>query len=155
MATQDVRQYFKDNGYDLEIFELEESTATVELAAKAHGVEPAMIAKTLAFDLKGEYILVVTKGDARIDNKKFKKQFSKKAKMLKADQVLEIVGHPVGGVCPFALKSPLKVYLDESLLQFGYVYPAAGASNSSVKVTPEQLKDMTQGSWIDVCMSKN
>ena len=155
MATEDVRQYFKDNGYDLEIFELKESTATVEKAAKAHGVEPAMIAKTLAFDLKDESILIITKGDARKKKKKYKKQFRKKAKMLKPDQVLEIVGHPVGGVCPFALKNPLKVYLDESILEFEYVYPAAGASNSSVKVTPDQLKDMTDGTWVDVCISTN
>lgn len=152
MATEDVRQYFKDNGYDFEIFELDESTATVEQAAKAHGVVPAMIAKTLAFDLKDKYILILTTGDARIDNKKYKNTFNKKAKMLKPDKVLEIVGHPVGGVCPFGLKNPMEVYLDESLLEFEYVYPAAGASNSSIKIIPQQLKDVTQGTWIDVCI---
>ncbi len=152
MATEDVRQYFKDNGYDFEIFELDESTATVEEAAKAHGVIPAMIAKTLAFELKDKDILILTTGDARIDNKKYKSTFNKKAKMLKADKVLEIVGHPVGGVCPFGLKNPMEVYLDESLLEFEYVYPAAGASNSSIKITPQQLKDITQGTWIDVCI---
>jgi Cys-tRNA(Pro) deacylase len=152
LATEDVRQYFKDNGYDFEIFELDESTATVEEAAKAHGVIPAMIAKTLAFELKDKDILILTTGDARIDNKKYKSTFNKKAKMLKADKVLEIVGHPVGGVCPFGLKNPMEVYLDESLLEFEYVYPAAGASNSSIKITPQQLKDITQGTWIDVCI---
>lgn len=151
MATEDVRKYFEENDYDFEIYELDESTATVEEAAKAHGVIPAMIAKTLAFDLKDKQILIVTNGEARIDNKKYKAQFRKKAKMLKPDQVLEIVGHPVGGVCPFGLKNPLEIYLDESLLKFDYIYPAAGASNSSIKLTPLELEEITEGTWVDVC----
>ncbi|HHT50817.1 MAG TPA: YbaK/EbsC family protein [Eubacteriaceae bacterium] len=151
MGTEDVRRYFKENNYDFEIYELEESTATVEEAAKAHGVIPAMIAKTLAFDLKDKQILIVTNGEARIDNKKYKAQFRKKAKMMKPDQVLKIVGHPVGGVCPFGLKNPLEIYLDKSLLEFDYIYPAAGASNSSIKITPQKLQEITQGIWVDVC----
>jgi len=151
LGTEDVRRYFKENNYDFEIYELEESTATVEEAAKAHGVIPAMIAKTLAFDLKDKQILIVTNGEARIDNKKYKAQFRKKAKMMKPDQVLKIVGHPVGGVCPFGLKNPLEIYLDKSLLEFDYIYPAAGASNSSIKITPQKLQEITQGIWVDVC----
>lgn len=151
MSTEDVRRYFKEHGYDFEIYEMDESTATVELAAKAHGIPPAMIAKSLAFALKDKNIMVVTKGDGRIDNKKYKTTFGQKAKMLKPDEVLEITGHPVGGVCPFALKSPMEIYLDKSLLEFEDVYPAAGALNSSIKITPQRLQEITEGSWVDVC----
>lgn len=151
MALQDVKKFFEDNNLKYEIFELDESTATVELAAKAHGVEPELIAKTMAVRLKDRNILIVTKGDARIDNRKYKDTFKTKCKMLKLDEVLEITGHPVGGVCPFGLKNPLDVYLDVSLKNYEYVYPAAGATNSSIKIKPDELKEITNAHWVDVC----
>lgn len=151
MALEDVKKFFKENNLDYEIFEMDESTATVDLAAKAHGVAPALIAKTMAVQLKDRNILIVTKGDAKIDNRKYKDTFKTKCKMLKFDEVLEITGHPVGGVCPFGLKNPLDVYLDASLKEFEYVYPAAGSINSSIKIMPDELKMITSGEWVNVC----
>ena len=152
MSLESVRKFFNENGYsDLQIIETEMSTATVELAAKAHGVAPALIAKTMSFGLKDRAILIVTKGDARIDNRKFKDSFHEKAKMLSYDEVLEITGHPVGGVCPFGLKSPMDIYLDISMKEFEYVCPAAGTANSAVKITPDRLQEVTRGTWVDVC----
>lgn len=152
MSIESVRKYFQDNNLsDLHIMETDESTATVELAAKAHGVAPALIAKTMAFGLKEGQIIIVTKGDARIDNRKFKDCFHEKATMLNPEEVVEITGHPVGGVCPFGLKNPMDIYLDVSLKEFEYVYPAAGSTNSAVKITPDRMQDITGGAWIDVC----
>ena len=152
MSLESVKKYFQDNKLlDLHILETDESTATVELAAKAHGVEPALIAKTMAFGLKDREIIIVTKGDARIDNRKFKDCFHEKASMLNYEEVIEITGHPVGGVCPFGLKNPLDIYLDISMKEFEYVYPAAGSTNSAVKITPDRLHEVTGGTWIDVC----
>lgn len=151
MALEDVRQFLKENQLDYEIFELEESTATVELAAKAHGVAPAEIAKTIAVRTKDSEALIVTTGDAKIDNRKFKDIFHAKCKMLSHDEVLDCTGHPVGGVCPFGLKKPLDIYLDVSLKDYEYVYPAAGSINSSIKIKPEDLQRITSGKWIDVC----
>ena len=152
MSLESVRKFFLENGYiDLHILESNESTATVELAAKAHGVEPALIAKTMAFGLKDREILIVTKGDARIDNRKYKDCFHEKATMLNHEEVLEITGHPVGGVCPFGLKNSLDVYLDISMKEFEYVYPAAGSVNSAVKISPARLQEVTKGTWVDVC----
>ena len=152
MSLESVKKYFQDNKLvDLHILETDASTATVELAAKAHGVEPALIAKTMAFGLKEREIIIVMKGDARIDNRKYKDCFHEKATMLNYDEVLEITGHPVGGVCPFGLKNPLDIYLDVSMKEFEYVYPAAGSANSAVKITPERLQEVTGGTWIDVC----
>ena len=151
MAVEDVRKFFEENGYDYEIIEKEVSTATVELAAQAIGVEPELIAKTMAFRLNEKDVLVVSKGDAKIDNRKFKDAFKTKAKMMKYEEVLEATGHPVGGVCPFALKTPMEIYLDVSLKQFEYVYPAAGSTNSAVKMTPDELKEVTKADWVDVC----
>lgn len=151
MSLESVKQYFKDNNLSLEIIEMGQSTATVELAANALGVEPALIAKTMAFKLKDRNILILSEGDARIDNRKFKDYFHTKAKMLSADEVLEFTGHPVGGVCPFGLKTQMDTYLDESLKKFEYVYPAAGSRNSAVKITPEELSKVTSGTWVDVC----
>jgi len=151
MSVERVRSFFHDNGYDLEIIEFDESTATVELAAKAVGVEPALIAKTMALRLKDRDILLVTKGDARIDNRKYKDTFNTKAKMLSPEEVLEVTGHPVGGVCPFGLINPLDIYLDISLKDFEYVYPAAGSINSAVKISPMRLQEITKGKWVDVC----
>jgi prolyl-tRNA editing enzyme YbaK/EbsC (Cys-tRNA(Pro) deacylase) len=152
MSLESVRKFFIENGYtDLHILEHEVSTATVELAAKAHGVEPALIAKTMAFGLKDREILIVTKGDARIDNRKYKDCFHEKATMLNYEEVLEITGHPVGGVCPFGLTSSIDVYLDISMKEFEYVYPAAGSVNSAVKISPDRLQEVTGGTWVDVC----
>lgn len=152
MSLESVKKYFEDNKLtDLHIIETDESTATVELAAKAHGVAPALIAKTMAFGLKDRQILIVTKGDARIDNRKFKDCFHEKASMLNSEDVLNITGHPVGGVCPFGLKNPIDIYLDISLKEFEYVYPAAGSTNSAVKIAPDRLQEVTGGTWIDVC----
>ncbi len=151
VALEDVRRFFKENNLDYEILEMDESTATVELAAKAHGVEPALIAKTIALRLKDRNILIVTKGDAKIDNRKYKDTFKTKFKMLQLDEVLDITGHPVGGVCPFGLKNPLDIYLDTSLNDFQYIYPAAGSTNSSIKITPKELQLITRGEWVDVC----
>jgi prolyl-tRNA editing enzyme YbaK/EbsC (Cys-tRNA(Pro) deacylase) len=152
MSIESVRKYFQDNNLsDLHILETDQSTATVELAAKAHGVAPALIAKTMAFGLKNGQIIIVTKGDARIDNRKFKDCFHEKATMLNPEEVLEITGHPVGGVCPFGLKNPMDIYLDVSLKEFEYVYPAAGSTNSAVKITPDRMQDITGGTWVDVC----
>lgn len=151
VALEDVRRFFKENNLDYEILEMDESTATVELAAKAHGVEPSLIAKTIALRLKDRNILIVTKGDAKIDNRKYKDTFKTKFKMLQLDEVLDITGHPVGGVCPFGLKNPLDIYLDTSLNDFQYIYPAAGSTNSSIKITPKELQLITKGEWVDVC----
>ena len=151
MSLQSVREFFADRHLDLPIIELEVSTATVALAAEAHGVEPGRIAKTLAFRLQGgEAILLVARGDARVEHKKFKAVFGK-GKMLSLEEVVELTGHPVGGVCPFGLAQPLPIYLDQSLQDFDEVLPAAGATHSAVRISPAQLADATGGQWVDVC----
>lgn len=128
------------------------SSATVELAAQAVGVEGARIAKTLSFKLDSGCILILAAGDARIDNKKYKATFHKKASMPSADEVLEQIGHPVGGVCPFGIKSGVTVYLDESLKRFDIVYPAAGTGNSAVKLSIDELYTCSEAiGWVDVC----
>jgi len=149
--VESVRKYFRDNNLDFKIIEFDESTATVELAARALGVEPALIAKTMAFRLKEKDILILSKGDARVDNRKFKDTFGQKAKMMKPEEVLKITGHPVGGVCPFGLKTDMEIYLDMSLKEFDIVYPAAGSRNSAVEITPGQLAEITGDCWVDVC----
>lgn len=151
MSVESVRAYFHENDLHYDVMEFEESTETVDQAAQALDVEPALIAKSLAFKVKDRPILVVTKGDARIDNQKFKKQFQAKAKMMSPDEVLEITGHPVGGVCPFGLKQPMEIYLDKSLRSFERVYPAAGSRNSCIEIRPEELARLTRASWVDVC----
>ena len=128
------------------------SSATVELAAQAVGVEGARIAKTLSFKLESGCILILAAGDARIDNKKYKATFHKKASMPSAEEVLEQIGHPVGGVCPFGIKPGVPVYLDESLKRFYIVYPAAGTGNSAVKLTIDELYTCSEAiGWVDVC----
>jgi prolyl-tRNA editing enzyme YbaK/EbsC (Cys-tRNA(Pro) deacylase) len=128
------------------------SSATVELAAQAVGVEGARIAKTLSFKLDSGCILILAAGDARIDNKKYKATFHKKASMPSADEVLEQIGHPVGGVCPFGIKPGVTVYLDESLKRFDIVYPAAGTGNSAVKLSIDELYTCSEAvGWVDVC----
>ena len=151
MSLQSVREFFASRNLDIPIIELEVSTATVALAAEAHGVEPGRIAKTLAFRLhQGEAVMLVASGDARIDNKKFKERFGK-GKMLPAEEVIELTGHPVGGVCPFGLAQPLAVYLDQSLQKYDEVLPAAGAIHTAVRISPAQMAEITGGQWVDVC----
>lgn len=152
MSLQSVRQFFADNAPDIDIIELNQSTATVTLAAAAHRVEPGQIAKTLSLKVKNEVILVVAKGDARLDNKKLKNTFGAKARMLSSDEVVTITGHPVGGVCPFGLETPLAVYCDVSLKQYPEVLPAAGAIHSAVRISPERMAALTSAKWIDVCL---
>jgi len=151
MSLQSVRDFFAARNLDIPIIELDVSTATVALAAEAHGVEPGRIAKTLAFRLReGEAVMLVASGDARIDNKKFKDRFGK-GKMLPAEEVMALTGHPVGGVCPFGLAQPLPVYLDESLRKYDEVLPAAGAVHSAVRISPARMAEITEGTWVDVC----
>lgn len=151
MSIADVRNAFQTKGIPEEIREFEVSSATVELAAQALGVAPELIAKTLSFYLEDGAVLVLAAGNARVDNKKFKAHFHCKAKMLSPEDVLRFTGHPIGGVCPFALATPCKVYLDETLRKYHTVYPAAGSAASCVVVTPDRLKEITNAEWIDVC----
>lgn len=155
MSLQSVREFFQEKQLQLPIIELDVSTATVALAAEAHGVEPGRIAKTLSFRLNDDkVVLVVAKGDARIDNQKFKSTFGK-GKMLGLEEVVSMTGHPVGGVCPFGLATPLPVFLDVSLQAYDEVIPAAGSVNSAVKINPELMLQITQGQWVDVCQNPN
>lgn len=152
MALEKVREYFKDLGMEERILEYEASSATVELAAQALNVEGARIAKTLSFKKEDGCILVVAAGDAKIDNGKFKATFGVKAKMLTPDEVLEQVGHAVGGVCPFGIPEDVDVYLDESLKRFETVFPACGSSNSAIELSCEELFTYAKGQeWVDVC----
>lgn len=151
MSVESVRNFFKERNQEDPVFELEDSGATVDLAAQVIGVEAKFIAKTLAFKLKEKDILVVTRGDARIDNKKFRTFFKTKAKMLDLNEVEEVTGHPVGGVCPFGLKNPLDVYIDVSIKDFDFVYPAAGSRTTALKISPESIQGLTNAEWVDVC----
>ena len=146
-----VREYFRQFGIEDRILEFELSTATVALAAEAVGCEPNRIAKTLSFMTKESPILILAAGLARIDNKKYKAQFAEKATMLTPDQAIELIGHAVGGVCPFGIKEGVRVYLDESLRAFETVYPACGSPNSAIKLTiPELEKYSNSLGFIDV-----
>lgn len=152
MSIEKVREYFTTLGIENKIMEFDVSSATVELAAIAVGVEGARIAKTLSFLVKDEPILIVVAGDGRVDNKKYKATFSAKAKMLSHEQASEMIGHAVGGVCPFAVNEGVKVYLDESLKRFETVFPACGSSNSAIELTiPELEKYSCFEKWVDVC----
>lgn len=153
MGKKEVAEYFESIGRsDLQIIEFSQSSATVELAAQAAGVAPELIAKTLTYDLKdGSHIIIVTSGTARVSNRKFKDCFHCKAKMMSHEEALELTGHPIGGVCPFGLKTPIDVYLDESLKKFDEVYPAAGAANNAVKIKVAEFADIAKASWVDVC----
>ena len=150
MSLDSVKRQFQENNWGLEVIELEASSATVELAAQALGVNAGRIAKTMAVHLKDRNILILIKGDARIDNQKYRACFGEKANLLKPEQVLEITGHPVGGVCPFGLKQPIQVYLDLSLREFDYVYPAGGSPNSAVKIDVSRLAEITGENWVDL-----
>lgn len=152
MAIEVVREYLKKWDADKRIIEFDTSSATVELAALAVGCEPARIAKTLSFLVEDHAILIVAAGDAKVDNSKYKAQFHTKAKMLSPDQVTEMIGHAVGGVCPFGVKPGVEIYLDESLRRFDTVFPAAGSSDSAIELSMEELERFSGSTnWIDVC----
>lgn len=152
MAIEKVREYFRKYGIENRIQEFEVSSATVELAAEALQCEPCRIAKTLAFKVDEAPVLIVAAGDARIDNPKYKAQFSTKAKMLTPDETASLTGHAVGGVCPFAVNDGAKIYLDISLKRFDTVFPACGSSNSAIELKIEELERYSSFiSWIDVC----
>lgn len=151
MSIETVRAFLAEKAPDLEVIELADSTATVALAAQGHGVEPGQIAKTLSLRVGECVFLVVTRGDARLDNRKAKATFGGKVKMLGPDEVLEITGHPVGGVCPFGLATPLPVYCDVSLKAFSEVVPAAGSTHSAVRITPDRMAALAAAEWVDVC----
>lgn len=156
MAIEKVRKYFAELGMEDRITEFDVSSATVELAAEAIGCEPCRIAKTLSFMADNNPILIVTAGDAKIDNAKYKAQFGKKAKMLTPDEVTELIGHSVGGVCPFAVNDGVTVYLDISLKRFDTIFPACGSSNSAIELTLEEIERYSGfESWIDVCKGWN
>ena len=151
MAIERARAYLAERGLDDRIMEFEQSSATVELAAQVVGCEPARIAKTLSFHVGERVALVLFAGDARIDNRKFKDRFHTKAKMLAADEAEELIGHGVGGVCPFGVNDCCDVYLDESLRRFDVVYPAAGTSASAVRLSLQELEDACMPcTWVDV-----
>lgn len=152
MSIEKVKAYFKNFGMEDRVMEFDVSSATVELAAQALNCEPQRIAKTLSFLVDGQAVLIVAAGDARIDNHKYKQQFGKKAKMLSQEEVVELVGHAVGGVCPFAVKEGTKVYLDASLKRFETVFPACGSSNSAIELTILELEKYSGFlEWVDVC----
>jgi prolyl-tRNA editing enzyme YbaK/EbsC (Cys-tRNA(Pro) deacylase) len=150
MSLQSVKAFLATHAPDIPVIELEASTATVAQAAEAHGVEPGRIAKTLSLRIGADVVLLVTRGDARLDNQKFKAAFRAKPTMLDASEVEAETGHPVGGVSPLGLSRPLRVYLDVSLKAFDEVLPAAGATNSAVRITPDRLAALTGAEWVDV-----
>ena len=152
MSIETARAHFRSIGIEDRILEFEESSATVELAARALHVSVARIAKTLTFKTEKGCMLIICAGDARVDNHKYKDLFNYKAKMLSAEEVNEMVGHPVGGVCPFGIKEGIPVYLDESMLRFETVFPAAGSSNSAIELTIDELFKYSKAKgWVDVC----
>jgi prolyl-tRNA editing enzyme YbaK/EbsC (Cys-tRNA(Pro) deacylase) len=151
MSLESVKLWLGKNAPDLKLIEVMESTATVETAARALGVEPGRIAKTLAVRAGNQLFLLCTRGDARLDNRKCKDEFGARPRMVGPDETFEATGHRVGGVCPFGLKQPLPVYLDVSLRAFDIVYPAGGSLNTSVEVATERLFDLVAERWVDLC----
>ena len=151
MSLESVRAFFAENAPDIAVIESPMSSATVALAAAAYGVEPARIAKTLSLRVGEQVILIVASGTARTDNKKLKARFGGKPKMLGLDEVADITGHEVGGVCPFGLKAPLPVYCDVSLKAFDEVVPAAGSILSAVRIAPARMAELVGAEWVDVC----
>ena len=152
MSIETVKDFFAEKGLGHRVLEFDVSSATVPLAAQALGCAEGKIAKTLSFDVKGDSILIVTAGDAKIDNAGYKKQFKAKAKMLSFEDAQQRIGHAVGGVCPFAVNEGVTIYLDESLRQYETVFPACGSSNSAIELTIQELEtysNFTQ--WVDVC----
>jgi prolyl-tRNA editing enzyme YbaK/EbsC (Cys-tRNA(Pro) deacylase) len=153
MSIESVRAFFEKEAPDIAVIESSMSSATVPLAAEAYGVEPARIAKTLSLRIGERVVLIVAAGTSRMDNKKVKAAFGGKPKMLGLDEVAEITGHEVGGVCPFGLKTPLPVYCDISLKAFDIVVPAAGSTHSAVRIAPTRMVELTAAEWVDVCQS--
>ncbi|MGM4930017.1 YbaK/EbsC family protein [Tardiphaga sp. 619_E2_N8_5] len=151
MSLESVRAFLTATAPELSVTVTDKSSATVLLAAEALGVEPGQIAKTLSVRVGDRVVLVVTKGTARLDNKKARDALGGKPRMLGADEVVALTGHPVGGVCPFGLATPLQVYCDVSLKEFAEVWPAAGSVNSSVRMSPARMAELTGASWVDVC----
>lgn len=153
MSIERVREYFKGFGIEDRILEFDVSSATVDLAAQALGVEGKRIAKTLSFHVNDKVVLIVAAGDAKIDNQKYKAEFHTKAKMLSFDEAESRIGHAVGGVCPFAVNEGIEVYLDETLKRFETVFPACGSSNSAVELTIPDLEKYSSNfvKWTDVC----
>lgn len=151
MSLESVRAFFAAHAPDIAVVETAQSSATVELAAAAHGVAPAQIAKTICLRIGEAVLLVVTSGTRRLDNRKAKDVLGGKPRMLGPDEVVAATSHPVGGVCPFGLPSPLTVYLDVSLRGFAEVVPAAGATNAALRIAPERMAELVGGRWVDVC----
>jgi prolyl-tRNA editing enzyme YbaK/EbsC (Cys-tRNA(Pro) deacylase) len=154
MSLDSVRAFFAEYAPDVEVLVTEASSATVQLAAEAHGVIPAQIAKTICLRAGDTVMLVVASGTARLDNRKFRERFGAKARMLDAAEVVAATGHPVGGVCPFGLPAPLPVYCDVSLKAFDEIVPAAGATNAALRIAPDRLADLTAAQWVDVCQDQ-
>ena len=151
MSVEAVRKYLDRFGWGDRVIEFEKSSATVAEAAEAAGTVPGRIAKTMSFIVGGEPVLILLAGDVKVDNHKFKEQFHEKAKMPKPDELMERVGHPQGGVCPFAVKEGVKVYLDESMKRFETVFPAAGSGNSAVELSIDELEKASDfTAWVDV-----
>ena len=152
MSIEKAKEYLKQFNKDKDVIELQDSTATVELAAKALGVIPARIAKTLSFKTDEGCVLIVTAGDTKIDNKKYKNYFGTKAKMLTPDEVVEYIGHAIGGVCPFGVKENVRIYCDVSLQRFATVFPACGSANSAIELTCDELFNIAKAQeWVDIC----
>jgi prolyl-tRNA editing enzyme YbaK/EbsC (Cys-tRNA(Pro) deacylase) len=152
MSIEKVREFLKQYGKDKDILEMDESTATVALAARALGTEEARIAKSLGFYNGDEAMIVVVAGDAKVDNKKYKDTFGFKARMLAPEDTVKFTGHAIGGVCPFALPDNVTVYLDDSMKRFKTMFPACGSSNSAIELTLDELEKMSKGiKWVDVC----
>lgn len=151
MTIETVRRFLADHAPDLAIIETEESSATVAMAAQAHGVEPSQIAKTICLRVGERVLIVVMSGTARLDNRKSREVFGGKPRMLEAEDVVPLTGHPVGGVCPFGLATALPVYCDRSLLAYEEVLPAAGAINAALRIAPQRLVNIVGAEWVDVC----
>jgi prolyl-tRNA editing enzyme YbaK/EbsC (Cys-tRNA(Pro) deacylase) len=154
MSIESVRAFFGEKAPDIAVIESSVSSATVTLAAEAYGVEPGRIAKTLSLRVGERVVLIVAAGTSRMDNKKLKALFGGKPKMLGLDEVAEITGHEVGGVCPFGLKAPLPVYCDVSLKAFDEVVPAAGSTHSAVRIAPARMAKLVNAEWVDVCQDQ-
>jgi len=151
MSLESVRAFFAEHAPDIAVVVTEQSSATVSLAAAAHGVEPGQIAKTLSLRIGDDVVLVVARGDARLDNRKAKAALGGRPRMLGQEEVEALTGHPVGGVCPFGLATPLKVYCDISLKAFDIVVPAAGSTHSALRIAPQRMAELTRAEWVDVC----
>jgi len=151
VSLESVRAFLAANAPDITVLETASSSATVAEAATAHGVTPAQIAKTLSLRINDRVILVVARGDVRLDNKKTRAAFGAKPRMLDAGEVLALTGHPPGGVCPFGLATPLPVYCDTSLREFDEVVPAAGSANSALRIAPARMAELCHAEWVDVC----